>query len=308
MFPDYFVSDVPDRSPRARYSCCVWILPEAIKWYVSQHPWPNSVMYHYTSRPAFESILRTRRMWATDLRAMNDPNELRFGRALINQRIRSAARRSRNQLRYTWLRTVEKQFRKIIADQSSSFSISFSSEPDLAHQWRDYAARGDGFVLGWSIDSFQPERPLRMWVTYDREMQKGLIDGLIDLHLTHISDAAAQGDAEPVKVLSDAGLSLAMFLDVILQTYKEAKWSSEREFRYVYQFFHGYEPPAQEFKARFANGVEKRYIEADFTKTELRRVIIGPRTNLRPDAVRALLDEHGFRETEVFGSEVSLAQ
>jgi len=79
---------------------------EAMKWFLAQYAWPKSVMYHYTSQSAAENILRSRRMWATDLHAMNDPRELTFGRELIAQRLKVAIRRAGNEPRRIFLRST----------------------------------------------------------------------------------------------------------------------------------------------------------------------------------------------------------
>lgn len=285
------------------------VIPEAEQWFIAQHRKPSDVMYHYTaSREALQNIILTRRMWATDLRAMNDPRELRYGKEMIDQRIKSAVRRSRNSLKELFLRSMQKQFHTLITDRSSSFSISFSEHPALANQWRDYAAQGCGFVLGWSIDSVCPGAPLRMWVTYDRGRQKDLVDGLIKFHLDWILDSVSRDGNQPDEAFANAGLSLGMLLNVVLQTFKSKGWAQESEFRYVFQFFQGYDPPGSVFKIRFVEGVEKRYIEVDFTQVELRRVIIGPCNDISSSSrwLRQLLDENGFENTTVVPPVVSL--
>jgi hypothetical protein len=282
---------------------------EAMRWFLAQYPWPNDVMYHYTSKEAMQNILATRRMWATDLRAMNDPRELRRGREMLNQRIKAVVRKSQNRLREAFLRTVQKLFLTLMADASTSFSISFSHRPDLPHQWRDYAADGHGFALGWSIDSTCPEIPLRMWITYEPILQRQRIDGLLNFHLTWISDVVSEGARTPMEAAEEAALSLARYMDVVVQTFKTMKWSVEEEFRYVYRYFHGFEPAGQVFKSRFAGGVEKRYIEADFGQVDLRYVIIGPRNDVETAGpwLRRLLDELGYAETLIVAPNVSIA-
>jgi hypothetical protein len=247
-------------------------------------------------------------MWATDLRAMNDPRELRHGREMIDQRIKATARKLRNDFKESFLRTVQRLFGSLMADRSSSFSISFSEHTDLPHQWRDYAANGTGFALGWSIDSPCPEIPLRMWVTYNHQQQRELLDGLLNFHLDWIGAVIAERSRKPEDALTESGISLARFLDVVTQTFKSQRWSIESEFRYVYRFFDGYEPAGQVFKSRFAQGIEKRYIEADFKQVELRRVVIGPRNdvNIERQWLRRLLDTNGYSETAIVSPVVSV--
>lgn len=73
---------------------------------------------------------------------MNDPDELRYGRRLLEARFKKAVKHTNNRARKLWLEYVYRQFLELVANRSSSFSISLSADPDLPHQWRDYAARG----------------------------------------------------------------------------------------------------------------------------------------------------------------------
>jgi hypothetical protein len=273
---------------------------EAMKWFLAQYAWPNDVMYHYTSQSAAESILTSRRMRATDLHAMNDPRELTFGRELIAQRLKVAIRRGGNELRGGFLQST---FRLLtgMAKQSSCFSISFSENPRLPHQWKNYAADGTGVALGWSIEETLPVVPLRMWIAYDRTKQRELVDGLINFHLEWVADVTRERSRTPEAALIEAGESLARHLEIASLTFKRGKWKAEREFRFAYRFFVGNEPAGQVFKSRFAEGREKKYIEADFADLRLRRVIIGPRNDIQEthDRFVRLLKLAGYNGVEV---------
>ena len=229
---------------------------------------------------------------------MNDPHELRYGRRLMEDRFRKARKSARNRARKLWLEYVYNQFLKLVANRSSSYSISLSAHPDLPHQWCDYAASGTGVALGWSIDSDYPLRPLKTWVVYDRHRQEEIVDGMINRHLTYIDQQPSLDSA------ATAGLSLIRFLDVFLQTFKSQKWTPEDEFRFVYQFFDGYIPNEQEFKTRTVNGVEKKYIEADFSSVKLRHVVIGPAASITStvDLLRSLFVAGSYGEVPISAS------
>jgi hypothetical protein len=280
---------------------------EAMQWFMSQYAWPKDVMYHYTSQSSAESILRTRRMWATDLHAMNDPRELNFGRELIAQRVKAAIRRGRNEYRARFLKST---FRLLtgMAKQSSCFSISFSEDPALPHQWKNYAADGTGVALGWSIEETLPVVPLRMWVAYDRTKQRQLVDGLINFHLDWVADVTRERSRTPEAALLEAAESLARYLEVASLTFKPGKWQAEREFRFAFRFFAGLEPAGHVLKSRFAEGREKKYIEADFADLRLRRVIIGPRSDIQEthDKFVRLLGLTGYSGVEVVLPVVSI--
>ena len=278
-----------------------------MKWFLAQYAWPNDVMYHYTSQSAAENILTSRRMWATDLHAMNDRRELTYGLELIAQRLKAASRRGRDELRTGFLRST---FRLLtgMAKQSSCFSISFSEDPHLPHQWKNYAAGGSGVALGWSIEETLPTVPLRMWVAYDRTKQCELVDGLINFHLDWLADVTRERSRTLEAGMFESGESLARHLEIASLTFKRAIWKAEREFRFAFRFFTGHEPAGQVFKSRFAEGREKRYIEADFADLRLRRVIIGPRNDLREthDRFVRLLKSAGYDGVEVVPPIVSI--
>lgn len=276
------------------------VLPGATEWFVGQFRWPNSVMYHYTSRDAFEKILATRRMRAMDLRTMNDPRELAHGKALIDKRMVKAARRFRHTPAERWLRGIRRLFDDLIVRRSSAFAISLSEHPDMANQWGNYAAQGTGFVLGWSIDSSYPGTPLKTWVTYDRPKQTSLIDGLIEFHASALLRELGES------LWMRAGYSLFRFLNPVWLTFKEPKWSNEAEFRYVYNVFDEHLPDWCTIKTRPENG--RRYIEADFGPAELKYVGIGPKNEPRSTRrwVEQLLDRHHFHGVHVSQSTVSL--
>ena len=262
-------------------------------------------MFHYTSREAFKAILAIRRMWAMDLRTMNDPRELLYGKALIDKRIAKAAQRARATPIELWLRKLRKLFEGLIVKRSSTFSISLSEHPDMANQWRDYAAKGTGFVLGWSIDSSYPGTPLKTWVSYDRKAQVDLIDGVIEFHAGALRDAISTG-VDPKRMWMSAGYSLFRFLNSIWLTFKEAKWSDEAEFRYVYHVFDESLPSWCEIKTRPDTG--RRYVEADFGAAELKYVGIGPSND--PVSTRrcvdAILARNSFGDVHITQSRVSI--
>jgi hypothetical protein len=238
---------------------------------------------------------------------MNDPRELKLGRELIRKRLKRAIRQLPHKVTKTFFHALWSNFEKHFADRSTCFAISFSERPDLHSQWRDYAANGAGFVLDWSANSELLPAPLRTWVTYSRRQQTDLIDTLTNLHLKWMGRSVISGSRAPVDAFAEAGLSLAIFLYILLQTFKSEEWMREREFRYVHQRFEGHLPAAQIVKARIVGGVERQYVEVDFSSVALRRVIVGPgNTFVEASAwLRPLLDSSGFAETTIMPAFIS---
>jgi hypothetical protein len=247
-------------------------------------------------------------MWAMDLRTMNDPRELLHGKAIIDKRLVKAAKRFRSTPIEKWLSGLRKSFEDIVVRNSSTFAISLSEERDMPNQWRDYAEHGSGFVLGWSIDSDYPGVPLKTWVTYDRQKQADVLDGLIERHAGILMQrmGSATDIAVQEQIWIDVGYSLFRYLNAMWLTFKEPSWSSEAEFRCVYHVFDRHLPDWCEIKSRPDTG--RRYIEADFRPVTLEYVGIGPQND--PQTTRAwveqLLEEHGYRGVHIEHSTVHI--
>jgi hypothetical protein len=265
-------------------------------------------MYHYTSTGAVEGILRSRRMWAFDLRAMNDPQELTYGAALIDERFEAALSAPDLGIVAQWLSHVRRLFHELLPVRSSTFSISLSEHPDMARQWRNYAGGGKGVALGWSIDSDYPGGPLKMWVTYDRERQARLVDGLLAFHAKYLAERFAHGTtrASAEEAWETASFSLFKFLSAVWLTFKSKAWEPESEFRIVYHVWDEALPSWCQILLKETNGTSRRYIEADFRPVDLEYVILGPDIEQSaPSWLSKLLRETGYLNAKVRRSELS---
>src|ERR1700682_4407016 len=189
------------------------VLDDAWTYFLSQQRVPTSVLYHYTSKSALLNILKTKRMWATDLRFMNDPEELEYSLKVIESVIDSTALRQRDSELALWLMFFKRQLRDVIA-KSTFYSISLCENADDREQWREYGINGDGFALGWSVDSPHPEIPLRIGVVYDPEAQEQLVRRLIEIHLASIRKEGDLREGVGLASASFAAGSLGFFVNV----------------------------------------------------------------------------------------------
>ena len=90
---------------------------------------------------------------ATDVRYMNDSQELVFGAAIVNERLRKAAEEGELEeaLRKTFL-SVARVFDpdKVFEWPFRCFAVCFCEDGDLLSQWRGYAGGVGGFSIGFS--------------------------------------------------------------------------------------------------------------------------------------------------------------
>ena len=277
------------------------VLKPAWDYFLSQQRIPNETVYHYTNLPAFLSIVRSKTMWATELRFMNDPDELTYSEELIGSVIDEfilVYHRRRDAQRALWLALLK----KILHDQlatSSYYSISLCEHHDLRDHWDYYGELGEGVAFGWSIDSPQPEIPIRLRIVYDESRQRELVKRMVDIHLHHFRKEKALRDNPR---MLDAGGSLGLILSIFLYNFKRASFKHEFEYRYVYQGLNDSVPAGMVLGHRRAGTVMKPYVIADFSQTALRHVVLGPGSQPGRIAaqVRTALDSNGYAATPIF--------
>jgi hypothetical protein len=279
------------------------MLVEAWKWFVSQQRNPTNTVYHYTDEPALLSIIEHKKMWATDLRFMNDEKELTYSHKLIQAAITDAADRQRDPQRAKWLSVFDDQFRAFAAT-CRWYSMSFCQEFDLPSQWGEYGASGFGFALGWSIDTLPDERPMQIEVVYEAERQTFLIRKLLNLHIVALREKKDLRRGRGLDELLYVSGSLANFFNILLYNFKEAKWVREREIRYVYQTLTDTPPAGMVLKYRKGEGdIQKPYIESDFREIPLRVVIAGPKVDdVAFQRVRSALTANGYAQAVMYRS------
>jgi len=97
------------------------------------------IVYHYTRFPAFAEILASGRIWLSNAKYSNDPDEVEYGRV----RIASAVRKDHERRNITGLLAAVLQL-------TEYFATSFSDSADSLPQWRAYCRNGRGVAIGFS--------------------------------------------------------------------------------------------------------------------------------------------------------------
>ena len=137
---------------------------------------PPQVLFHYTGMPGFRGIVETQRMWATDIRYLNDAEELSYSNRLfasiIDGRISEAKDAGERELLARLARTFD--FREMLIP----FVAAFSEIDDDLSQWRGYAQGVGGVALGLDLRRL-PDALQAAKIEYDEDVQKGAIRTLI---------------------------------------------------------------------------------------------------------------------------------
>ena len=155
---------------------------------------PHGTLYHYTTFTGLLGIVRSRSLWASDVRYMNDSAELRHTADLIGAEVRERIDGGHPHPQ------LLSQFADWIAHRITSghmlFGASFRSHGNLLSQWRGYSLPGKGVSLG-----FCPEYILacaahqRFMVgkcIYEPGRQHALIRQVVDAVVTHAAHLTAE--------------------------------------------------------------------------------------------------------------------
>jgi DUF2971 family protein len=126
----------------------------------------HEIIFHYCNPAAFFGLTQSKKLWFSDVFAMNDFLEMHWGYSMFEAAASSL------------LKTISKPFFDRVDDHIRATSAHilplascFSQDGDVLSQWRAYAADGSGFAIGFSAVelSKMPIKPLK--VLYDKEQQ-----------------------------------------------------------------------------------------------------------------------------------------
>lgn len=125
---------------------------------------PAEALYHYTSLDGLKGILKTRRLWSTDYRYLNDPSEIKHGKKIISDFFEGKFSQIQD-------KKLVKKFRYCLdmlggRENRLCYITSFCEEGDHLLAWRCYGNDGGGFSIGFKKEFFQ-----RIEKPYDGEQR-----------------------------------------------------------------------------------------------------------------------------------------
>jgi len=115
-------------------------------------------LWHYTSLQGFLGIVTTKRMWATDLRFLNDEEEFIHTRTIADEVVRDADEFDADGFpNREWLRkAVSLAFDSGPLANMQVFVICFSASEDQLGQWRGYSDGSSGVSLAFDLHHIRP--------------------------------------------------------------------------------------------------------------------------------------------------------
>ena len=192
---------------------------------------PQSTLYHYTTFSGLLGIVRSRALWASDVRYMNDSAELRHTADLIGAEVRE--RIDGGQANSGLLSQFADWVAHRITNGHMLFGASFRSHGNLLSQWRGYSSPGKGVSLGFCpdyiLDCARRQGFMIGKCIYEPSRQRALIRQVIDA----VERLAAGGGGDRQAAYREAFAVMEADLLRIAAILKHPSFREEKEWRVV---------------------------------------------------------------------------
>jgi hypothetical protein len=283
---------------------------------------------HYTSFDAFTSILKSKEIWLSVIKEMNDTSEMIRGTEIVSSALDALGPTLFNSLPFGSM-NVPDQFaarRAILEHETFAFCLSIhgaDAQTDRLVMWRAYGQNGDGLCLVMRKETLLEQRSS---------------DGLFPLHwarITYEGEAAARDRVRRTLAHIDnilrsrpnqlavvpptlVGMLVANAAAILAASHKHPAFSEEREVRFIHSKIFAAsvssdwgtrtvdlgERPALKFVLPLRNYAEFG-INASLPVL-LDHVIVGPSPNQHDKMleVRSILDAHDLQEVGVVCSQI----
>jgi hypothetical protein len=237
---------------------------------------------HYTSTAALVSILSTEKLWATNIKFLNDEHEfqhaLSLARDVVERSKKTFAPKSEHKQAYSqFVEETTKTLDNLDAiNPEAIFTCSFSEQTDLLSQWRGYCAVNQGYCIQFdvekltiaAVDMFQGVR-LQKCVYDDAEKVKQISNALNHFWYQYLVAEDEKKKRSTIQALADGMVFLATH-------YKHPSFAEEREHRLVITLEDSHKDIVK-FRAGPMSVVP--YIEIPASRKFVNEICIGPTRN-----------------------------
>lgn len=271
------------------------------------------LLYHYTNAAGLIGITRSRTLWASDARFLNDSLEMKYAREQMTEAVRRESASSKEPTRARILRIVYDLMQDTSASWPSLFVACFCDNGDLLGQWRAYG-REQGFAIGFDSDMLRLTEVEEDARNLMREKIPGLSPNLVQVLYGDDALSAIPQALETMGYVQSGGghygvvavNEVAWYVLPELCRLKHPSFHEEREWRLVYVIWLDRQRDIAKFRPSAVGVVP--YIEVSLAPGAIREVVLGPGNHLdtRLEGVRTLLDVWGLQDVQVRTSEVPL--
>lgn len=233
-------------------------------------------LYHYTNVSAIHSILSNRSLWFTDLRYLNDSNELRDGVTFLLQSLDKlrATQRAKKLYSEEAITYIQEQLPDIFDDDlpDMQFAFSFSRVFDQLSQWRAYGK----YIIEFDEEMLLPYLDRLANCIYIKEEKEELAFNAVVKAVDIVSDALYESDGVRD---SEFWLQLSLLYD-LATTFKDVGFFEENEVRAL-TTIHEFSSKSNVAKFRVKGDLVVPFMEIPFSIKCIKAIHIGPMDHQR---------------------------
>ncbi len=214
----------------------------------------KDTVFHYTSASAFEKILTSRELWATNFSFLDDPTEVTYGLSIVETSLRKERRRVTSSVVKAFWQDTAARMKQVAVTEF--YVACFSGLEDEITQWRAFGAGPVRYAIGFRFAELKAiakqRRAQFVGVLYDKEVQHDRVQQLMRATSRFVG-------SQPLKKRQRELVSTAIARKLVnlLVRFKSPKFRSEDEWRIVIEM-----PSQSSTKVKFdcSRGVLRPYI------------------------------------------------
>jgi Protein of unknown function (DUF2971) len=272
------------------------------------------IIYHYTTQGGLLGLMKSKKIWATNILFLNDSKEFNHTIQIALQLLKC----DQTVIGTDLYKTVE----HLSSDSQAPdvYVTSFTAMRDQLSQWRAYCPNLGGFNIGFEtkkLDVIAKAQGIpRIPCNYDLEKQRKIIKNSINITCDSFNQKAdahynSEGKFDIDSFLELAGgtrLNYGLQLLLIAPFFKHPKFIEENELRFIF-----YQKESQKKNICFREGTSAivPYVEIDLVMEEtdpipIKELVIGPTPNqeLSKKSVEKLFEKNGIQSCNVTLSEI----
>lgn len=257
---------------------------------------------HYTSQEGLLSIIEYEKLWATNIKYLNDNKEYNDAIDHLSKLIPTG------NLDNNFENSVVDTYKKLLIESLDSiknswknrnYTISFSKEKDLLSQWRGYCPENNGYGLLFDFNELVNKISENFGFIYYGDCIYDLgekIDKLKEI----LNDGYRNTFESIIAFENDLG-EVEQNIDELACLFKNESFSEEKEKRIVISL-DGFEGDGI---SKFRPGKNSiiPYLEIEFPRDCIKEIIIGP--TIDPERSEYALDQFLFRQYAVDRPKIS---
>ena len=277
---------------------------------------PPDTLYHYTTAEGLHGLVKSRTVWATDIRYLNDPFEFLYGVDVWD------GFKKENPHTYDDLLDQVEAKWKVQSRLREIYVMCFCQVDDLLSQWRSYSESGGGYCIGFTTSAIDHvfnqcvnkyDRLTDNYlvpIIYEREAQLSRLKCVVQRVFHTYSDLSSSSGAQTIAQRESLVVHASVFVLLALASFKSCHFKEEREWRFA--VFSGAQDDVS-FRPKKGLLIPYKCLALGLQSAighplPIERIRCGPtlREDATEESVRRLLDTYGLEAASVSRSSFQL--